>query len=124
MVKFENALDVQFIDGHNWRVAEDFYYDTDVLLSGPSPHRVAVLKDTLTDFASIPRPLWNLLPPTGSYGKAAVVHDTLYRTHGLATRAEADRVLLEAMKVSGVGFFTRWTIYVGVRVGGATSYKG
>ena len=124
MKKFEDALDVRFIDGHNWEVVDDFYYDTDVALSGPITHRVVVLKGFTTDFASIPRLLWNILPPAGLYGKAAVIHDCLYRTKGLATRAEADRVLLEAMGVSGVGRLTRWTIYLGVRVGGSMSYKG
>src|SRR6267142_216037 len=123
MVRFENALDVRFIDGHNWRVDEDFYYYTDVHLSGYISDQVVVLRGFTTDFASIPRLLWNILPPIGSYGKAAVVHDCLYRTKGLATRAEADRVLLEAMKASGVDWLTRWVIYVGVRVDGSTSYK-
>jgi hypothetical protein len=30
-----------------------------------------------TDFASIPRFFWRILPPAGRYGKAAVVHDWL-----------------------------------------------
>ena len=51
--------------------------------------------------------LWNILPPTGPYGKAAVLHDWLYRTAGKATRAQADRVLREAMEALGVGWWTR-----------------
>lgn len=124
MKKFENALDVQFIDGHNWRVQEDFYYDTDVRLTGYPHDQVIVPKGFITDFASIPRILWDILPPAGSYGKAAVIHDFLYRTKSLATRGEADAVLLEAMKVSGVDWLTRQVIYWGVRVGGRRSYRG
>lgn len=121
MKKFEDALDVQFIDGKNWKVTEDFYYDTDVAIA---QQRIVVEAGFITDFASIPRVLWNILPPTGKYGKAAVVHDKLYRTKGLATRPQADSILLEAMKVCGVGWFTRSTIYAGVRIGGFSSYKG
>ena len=72
-----------------------------------------------TDLASIPRGLWNILPPVGGYDKAAVLHDFLYRNApNNCTRSFADGVLNEAMEVSGVGRFTRWAIYAGIRVGG------
>lgn len=120
--KFEDALELEYMDGHNWKVTADFYYDTDVpLVSG---HRVSVPAGFVTDFASIPKFLWNLLPPVGSYGKAAVIHDRLYRTPSLATRAQADRVLLEAMTFLGTAWYVRYVIYAGVRVGGRFSYKG
>lgn len=41
----------------------------------------------VTDFASTPRALWSVLPPTGRYQLAAVVHDFLYWDQGLFTRA-------------------------------------
>lgn len=131
LVKFESALDLEWIDGHNWRVIQPFYYDTAVSLRGlpigPPPEectRIRVPAGFVTDFASIPRALWSLLPPTGKYGRAAVIHDLLYRTPGLATRGEADRVLLEAAKVCGCGWLVCSTIYAGVRAGGWLSYKG
>ena len=46
-----------------------------------------------TDFASVPRLFWRIVPPWGRYSPAAVVHDFLYHT-GLVTRAEADRIFL------------------------------
>lgn len=144
--KFENALDVRPLDdGKNWLVLEDFYYDTDVYLK---PMRTAVTQYTLTypagvehwrrgwrilvekgfttDFASIPRSVWGIIggPADGKYRKIAVVHDKLYRTRGLCTRAQADAVLLEGMKFSGCSWFQRTAIYTAVRVGGGTSYKG
>lgn len=70
-----------------------------------------------TDLASIPKILWNILPPVGRYDAAAVVHDYLYQHNGV-TRAEADAVLREAMEVLGVRWSQRWAIYAGVRVGG------
>jgi len=126
LVRFEDALDLEYIDGRNWRVTHDFFYDTDVPLKD---RRIVMPCGFVTDFASIPRFLWTLISPTtgllgGDYGKAAVVHDRLYRTPGLATRGQADRVLLEAMRFLGVPWHVRWTIYAGVRVGGHSSYKG
>lgn len=72
----------------------------------------------MTDLASVPRILWNVLPPMGEYSDAAVIHDALYQ-HGYGLRrGQADSVLREAMECCGVGRWTRWTIYAGVRLGG------
>lgn len=130
-VRFEDALDVTPMDdGRNWQVLQNFYYRTDVMLwvdpvtKTLRRDRIVVPAGFITDFASIPRVLWNILPPTGKYTKAAVLHDWLYRTTNLATRKQADDVLLEAMKVCGVSWWQRVAIYSGVRVGGMSSYKG
>lgn len=137
--RFEDALDVTPLDdGRNWRVNAPFYYATDCELT---PARTALVQTYLqrqvvgwritipagfvTDFASTPRFMWRLLPPTGRYTRAATVHDLLYRTKGLCTRRQADDVLYEAMTFPcHCGFLTRWAIYLGVRIGGHTSYKG
>jgi hypothetical protein len=94
------------------------------LLVTPLVYDSALLNRTLivpvgfeTDLASVPRPLWNILPPFGSYSSAAVVHDFLYKFNGV-TRQQADAVLNEAMQVQKVGHWTRWTIWAGVRAGG------
>jgi hypothetical protein len=80
-----------------------------------------------TDFASIPRGLWNILPPVGKYDSAAVCHDKLYRDGGFdgqpIDRGTADRVLREAMDVCGVGRLQRWLIYSGLRIGGWVVWK-
>lgn len=88
--------------------------------------RIEVPQGFVTDFASIPRWAWGIVggPADGKYRKIAVVHDLLYRTVGLATRPQADAVLLEGMKVSGCSWRERTVIYSAVRIGGATSYKG
>jgi hypothetical protein len=103
----------------NWLLLDGFAFDSAVL-----QRVVEVPPGFVTDFASIPRPLWSLLPPTGTYGRAAVIHDFLYRAVGYCPRAAADRTLLEAMTVLGVARLTRWAIYGGVRLGGASSYQG
>lgn len=140
-------------DGVNWMTLHAFHYDTDVPLDGcfgasyerlrpqaqairyglgtaASPIgyrcRITIPANYVTDFASIPRPLWGIVgaPATGVYRKIAPVHDFLYRQSGLATRGQADAVLNEGMKFLQVGRWTRWEIYAGVRVGGHSSYKG
>ena len=71
----------------------------------------------ITDCASVPRGLWNLFPPTGSYAKAAVFHDWLYR-EGKLSRKQADELFLDAMECLGVAWITRYSLYWGVRIGG------
>lgn len=109
----------------------------------------ALLKGTVyvpagfkTDLASIPRGLWNIFPKLGTYDAAAVTHDWLYHagtyvwvsgighidrvetTHTeTLTREQADKVFLEAMEVSGVGWFTRRTLYLAVRLGGGGTWN-
>lgn len=75
-----------------------------------------------TDLASIPRVLWSILPPFGSYSDAAVVHDFLYQFNGI-DRHDADQVLNEAMEVCQVGRWKRWTIYSGVVLGGWVTWR-
>jgi hypothetical protein len=54
----------------------------------------------------------------------AVVHDYLYsaKSKGIVTRATADAVLLEAMKLMGVSYWRRYAIYWGVRAGGGSHF--
>lgn len=82
------------------------------------------------DFASVPKILWFWLPPLGYYSRAALLHDYLYDCHHtyercedaparcLVTRAEADKMFLQQMKRDGVGWRTRWTMYLAVRLCG------
>jgi len=70
-----------------------------------------------TDFASVPRLFWRIVPPWGRYSPAAVVHDFLYHT-GMLRRSEADRIFLELMKRLSVPFWKRRMMYWAVRVGG------
>jgi hypothetical protein len=117
--KFYRPLELEYVDGRVFRLTAAFTYGS-VLLA-----RVLEIEaGFLTDFASVPRALWTLLPPTGRYGKAAVLHDDLYRTPGLATRAQADGVFLEAMTELGVSKATRQIMYRGVRWFGRGAYKG
>lgn len=91
---------------------------------------VAVPEGFTTDFASIPRGLWNVIPKRGKHDKAAVLHDAGYRGKLLdiygeplvLTRKQTDELFLEAMEVSGVGRLTRQTMFWAVRLFGGSSY--
>jgi len=112
-------LDVSPIDARNWRLLVEFDFASQVL-----ERILRVPVGFVTDFASTPRILWSLLPPTGTYSKAAMVHDDCYRTPGICTRRDADATFFEAMTALRVGWLTRWAMWAGVRVGGTRSYKG
>ena len=78
-----------------------------------------------TDFASVPWGFWNLEPPLGHAGKAAVVHDYLYATKGLGgrySRGRCDAIFREAMKVLGVPMWKRTLLWAAVRVGGGRGW--
>lgn len=119
-----DALRVEYIDGHKWLLLEDFaYFDADF---PPNGAFIEMPKGFITDFASVPRILWNLLPPTGKYGKAAVVHDFLYVTGRVGeirvTRSYADGVFRDAMEDLGVGKVRRTLMWLAVRVGGGRAW--
>ncbi len=135
MAGFLTPLDLEYIDGCHWKVIKSFEY---CLKEPDAPDRVVIPEGFITDFASIPRVLWPVLPPTGKYGKAAVVHDALYTnrtvtmmwadpestlTARYVNRGQADHILLEAMQVLGVSWLTRSTVYAGVRSGGWHSWN-
>ena len=75
---------------------------------------VKVPKGFVTDFASIPKVFWPILPPSGKYTKAAVIHDYLYRLPG-CSRFLADSIFREVMAQLGVSFLKRCTMYYAVR---------
>lgn len=79
--------------------------------------RYVVPRGFITDLASIPRLLRALFDINGASRMAAVLHDFLYCIQ-YTTRAEADALFLEALEACGVGWATRWSMYLGVRSGG------
>ncbi len=105
-------------DGRRWKLLEPFiYYRT-----GREHLRYRVPKGFITDFASVPRLLWPILPPYGRYGKAAVLHDWLYRS-GIEDRKGADLIFKEAMGVLGVAKWKIAVLYWGVRLFGGERFK-
>ena len=110
------ALQLDYIDGRTWRVVHAMVYKS------RTHGFIWVARGFLTDFASIPRFFWRILPPTGQYGKAAVVHDWLYFT-GAYPRNVCDHLFLEAMEDLDVGWFTRRAMYRAVRMFGGGAWN-
>jgi len=104
----------------------DFFYIDDVLTWASDKNQklpvIRAPKGFVTDLASIPQPLWSVLPRTGRYAYPAIVHDYMYWTQ-TTTREVADNVLLEAMKELDVSVAERESIYRGVRVGGGRAWE-
>jgi hypothetical protein len=115
MSRFTSILQVSpLADGRTWVLRSEFGYDVG---AEGSNDQITIPVGFQTDFASIPRPFWAVLPKWGTYGNAAVIHDWLYWKQD-RSRADADAVLLEGMVVFGVSSFVRYTIYTAVRLFG------
>jgi len=69
----------------------------------------------ITDFASVPRIFWSLIPPaTGRHAKAAVLHDWLYYT-ALVDKDTADKIFYRLMLEIGVPKVKALTMYLAVK---------
>lgn len=84
----------------------------------------------ITDYASIPRPLWVVIPPRGKYNRGAIIHDALYqmapidpRTNARVTQAAADDILREACENLDVRTTQRLAIWLGLRAGGWLTWR-
>lgn len=87
-------------------------------------HFVYIPNGYLTDGATVPSFLKRLVPTWGTYGAATIVHDYLCEHLEVVvkgqrvkiTRAESDRIFLEAMEVLGVPKWRRYPMYIAVRL--------
>jgi hypothetical protein len=137
MSSFTTPLQLSYNDNDAERpfvVDEDFVYWTNLWPQAPIMNEerieigetgqcvISVEAGYATDFASIPRLVWNIFPPHHPhYAKAAVVHDYLY-SYGIGDKGWADNVFLEAMTILGCPGWKRWVFYTAVRVGGRGAY--
>jgi hypothetical protein len=117
MNRFPNPLQAELLpDRKTWRLLAPFSY------LDPDHGLIEVPAGFETDFASVPR--WPLtFALFGQYGQAAaVLHDWLYSI-GQLSRADADRVFLNALRSSGIARWRAYAMWAGVRIGGAKRYK-
>jgi len=121
MSRFTDALVVSpLADGKTWVILRDFGYDVGAENSGD---HIDVAIGFQTDFATIPRLFWVILPKWGRYGNATVIHDRLYWLQ-TRPRREADAILLEAMGVLDVTPLVKVAMYWAVRLfGGLAWYR-
>lgn len=119
-----DTLDYRELATDRYELLAPLWYQSDVL----GGRIVKLAKGFVFDRESIPR--W--LPLiyawlSGTASKAGAVHDWLTQTHKVedlpVERPMADAVYFEASKVQGNGWFKRWVKWLGVRVGGASSWN-
>ena len=106
-----------FGDGDDSVLTEDLTYR--VLMTN---FIIVVPAGFVADFASTPRALWSVLPPTGRYQLAAVVHDFLYWDQG-CTREQADAIFRVAMSESNVKPTERDVMWQAVRRFGQSAWN-
>jgi len=120
MSRFTEILRVSPVpDGKNWVIVKEFGYDVGEENSGES---INVPIGFITDFASVPRPLWWFTPKWGKYGNAAVIHDYCYweQTYD---RRRSDEIFREAMGVLKVGKTKTLLLYYAVKCFGSWAWK-
>lgn len=115
-LRLERIEDVSADGRGTWRLL-----DTVVFLSAEHG-RIVAPAGFVTDLASVPRLPVAYFLAGGLAHAAAVVHDWLYTSHEL-TRAQADAVFREAAQACGVGAWRAWVMWLGVRVGGVSSWR-
>ena len=118
------------LDSHRFKLFRSFTFH---LASKYGSRSIRIPAGFVTDFASVPKAFWSIVPPYGKYTKAAVLHDYLYHMKGFPretweskipyTRKECDRIFLQAMEVLGVGRTKRYIMYQAVRLFGGKSWR-
>lgn len=105
----DRPLTVEVVDDRLWALTHDLLYQgrDDVFL---------VKAGFVTDFATVPRVFWWLVPRTGRHGPAAVLHDFLCVTAPVSRR-DADGVFRRALGELGTPVILRWLLWTGVRFG-------
>lgn len=77
---------------------------------------------TLTDFASVPRIMWSIVPVIGRHTKAAVIHDAQCQEKRLDS-ATVHAIFRRGLKVCGCWWLTQWAMWLAVRLFGPR-FKG
>jgi hypothetical protein len=101
-----------------------FFIDRDLVWlpnEGQKFAQVDVPSGFVSDLASVPQIFWSVIPKTGRYAYAAIVHDYLYWAQSVK-RSEADRIFQIAMQDSKVSSATLQTMYEAVRLGGQAAW--
>jgi hypothetical protein len=106
-------FDVRRVDDKRWATINDLRY------SGRSQNFL-VPSGFMTDFATVPQFLLWLIPSTGAWTLAAVLHDWLIERAlraGLVSARDVDGIFRRVLREQGVSFVKRWLMWTGVRWG-------
>ena len=102
---------VEAVDDVRWRLLRPVHYNGAV-------DAWTVPRGYVTDFATVPAGLQWLVPRSGRYTPAAIVHDYLLTEvipAGLISPRDADGVFRRVMRELGVPVVRRWLMWTGVR---------
>lgn len=114
----------------NWKKKSyEAQLDSDLIYEAKDGRIYVVPAKTYTDFASIPRFLWNIASPFDpEHRLPAVLHDLFYGLRGGdpygLCRKDCDKLFLEAMESEGQSYWRRHTIYQAVRTFGGFHSRG
>jgi hypothetical protein len=114
MSQFTKPFIGELIGENLWKVYEPFEYHVGEY---PSDEIVSVPVGFVTNFASVPRIFWTLISPVDKHGKAAVVHDYLYKI-GYVTQKRCDKIFREALIVLNTPSWKVFCMYWSVRLFG------
>lgn len=112
---FLDPLFLEYVGGARpYRVARRFRYHSALI---GRIIEVPADADYRTDFASVPRLFWRILPPHGPYAKSAVIHDWLCDQRGRTgiNSKTTHKIFREAMIVDHVPSWKVATMYRAVR---------
>ena len=96
-----------------WKLRSPLTFELE--LNGVGGISITVPSGYVTDFASVPRFLWPLFPPTGQWCEASVIHDYLCQLP-MTSRFLADAIFREAMFQLEVPTWRRVAMYYAVRI--------
>lgn len=99
-----------------WELLDPLVYEGEV-------DRWVVEPGFRTDFASIPAIAAWLIPRTGTYTRAAILHDWFCRVGiqaGIIDPVDADGVFRRVLREAEVPFLLRWIMWAGVRASALT----
>ncbi len=106
-----------FMDGRHWMLQGYLIHRF-----GSTAHVLIVPAGFVTDLASVPDIAEALLPRSGEYSNAAIIHDYLYWTQS-CTREQADNLMSIAMKEARVATWKDLLIHSAVRLGGQRAWN-
>ena len=112
-----NELKVNIVDDNVFILFEDVVVES-------LGYSVKVKKGFDFDGASIPKWLWSIYgsPLNGNYVVASLIHDGLYASQKVSKRV-SDKIFLDIMKQSNVGYIKRTSMYLAVTLFGGKDWK-
>ena len=112
-----NELKVNIVDDNVFILFEDVVVES-------LGYSITVKKGFDFDGASIPKWLWSIYgsPLNGNYVVASLIHDGLYASQKVS-KSVSDKIFLDVMKQSNVGYIKRTSMYLAVTMFGGKDWK-